>query len=427
MPVLGHDRRPGAAVNQPAAHTMVSRRELVRIQEAAARFFRGQLPDSWVPGYLNGRGFGPAVQTHWQAGYAPAQWDALTSHLLAAGHPDTLIEAAGLARRSRRGTLIDVFRDRAMLPLHSADGIILAFIGRSPGHSAPGVPKYLNSPRTALYDKSSVLFGLWQGRAALAEGARPVIAEGPFDAIAVSTASPDRYVGLALCGTALTIHQVTVLDGAVGLRAAGVLVAFDPDEAGHRAAVKAYHLLSPLTDRAEAVIFPAGQDPAQILNDYGRMALAETLTSRTRPLADLVIEAEVARWDRWLMYVGGQMHALRAAAPVIAALPPAQVSRQVARLAQRLRLDHATVTEAVTDTLTEVVAAGGLTRSGRDTAPSDGDPRNLGSAAARSASLDFPHVPRQAIAQAATTAPPPGQRRRGGAERAPLRARRVPG
>ena len=255
------------------------------------------------------------------SGYAPDRWDALTRNLRAAGYPDTLIEAAGLARRSRRGTLIDTFRDRAMLPIHADDGTVAAFIGRASPQAGLGVPKYLNSPRTDLYDKSSVLFGLWQGRAALAGGARPVITEGPLDAIAVTTSDPSRYAGVAPCGTALTTRQLTGLDGVMGLRACGVLVAFDSDEAGRRAAVKAYHLLSPFTDRAEAVIFPTGHDPAQFLNDHGRIALAETLADRVRPLADLVIEAEVARWDRWLTYVEGQIHALRAAAPIIAALP----------------------------------------------------------------------------------------------------------
>ena len=123
--------------------------ELVRVHQAAARFFRSRLPGSWVPGYLTARGFGAAVQQRWQAGYAPAGWDALTRHLRGAGYPDRLIEAAGLARRSRRGTLIDTFRDRAMLPIRAADGTIVAFIGRAPASAGPGVPKYLNSPHTA--------------------------------------------------------------------------------------------------------------------------------------------------------------------------------------------------------------------------------------------------------------------------------------
>lgn len=410
------------APSQARESSEASRSGLVRIHGAALRFFCEQLPDSWVPAYLNGRGFGPAVQKRWQVGYAPAEWTALTSSLRAEGYPDSLIESSGLARRSRRGTLIDTFRDRAMLPIHSHDGTIIAFIGRASPHSSASVPKYLNSPRTDLYDKSSELFGLWPGRSALAQGARAVITEGPFDAIAVTLADPDRYVGLAPCGTALTQSQLACLNSVAGLRTAGILVAFDSDRAGQRAAVKAYHLLSPLSDHAEAVIFPPGQDPAQILHDHGPSALAETLASRRTPLADVAIEAEVVRWARWLKHAEGRIHALRAAAPLVAAVPPVQVGRQIARLAHRLELDHATVTEAVTDALTELVQAGRLP------VPSDARPaqEGLSAPAPPPRRPDFPHPVGQATARAAVSRRPPTRRDAADPSRRPSQPRRIP-
>ena len=182
-----------------------------------------------------------------------------------------------------------------------------------------------------------------------------MIAEGPFDAIAITAADPARYAGVAPCGTALTAWQVAALSHAADLPVTGVLVAFDPDNAGRRAAVRAYHLLSPLTVDVTMVMLPAGCDPAQMLADRGPAALAGMLARHTRPLADLVIEAEVRKWRRWLRYPEGQIGALRATAPLIAAMPPAHVARQVARLAARLCLDHATVTGAVTDALSEVL------------------------------------------------------------------------
>ena len=152
----------------PSAQVAVTFDELGEANEVAARFFRARLPRSWAPGYLVSRGFGPAIQRRWQAGYAPASWDALTRHLLALGYPEALIEFSGLARRSRRGTLIDTFRDRVMLPVRSPNGAVIAFIGRAATHAGNGVPKYLNSPGSGLYDKNKVLFGLHEGRGALA-------------------------------------------------------------------------------------------------------------------------------------------------------------------------------------------------------------------------------------------------------------------
>ena len=322
----------------------------------ATRFYCDRTPGSWVPRYLEARGFGAAVQARWHAGYAPASWDALTRHLRALGYPDELIERAGLARQSQQGSLIDVFRDRAVLPIRSTTGTVTGFIGRARDTRIAGAPKYLNTPRTCLYDKGRLLFGLCEARAALAAGARPVIVEGPFDAIAVTTAGQERFAGAGTCGTAVTAQHIAALAQVTDLRAVGAVVGFDPDFAGRRAAVRAYHLLRTFTDKLDVLELEDGQDPAGVLANHGPAALAETLASRTRPLADVVIDNEVGRWSRWLCYPEGQVHALHAAARLIAAMPPSHVGRQVARLGGRLGFDHAVVTEAVTDALTEHVA-----------------------------------------------------------------------
>jgi len=413
--------RAGPPVAGQGAEPAAPRNELVHAHDAAALFFRSQMSDSWVPGYLASRELSAAARDPWLAGYAPATWDALTSHLQTAGYSDGVIEASGLARRSRRGTLIDTFRDRAMLPNRSADGTIIAFIGRAPDHADLNVPKYLNSPSTALYNKGEVLFGLWEARDALASGARPVIVEGPLDAIAVTTAGHGHYVGIAPCGTKFTARQAAALAQAADLRASGVTVAFDPDEAGRHAAVHAYYLLVPLTEKLAAATLPSGRDPARVLADSGPTALAATLADHTRPLPDLVINAEVGRWSRWLRFSEGQIHALRAAAPLIAAMPPAHIARQVARLAAILRLDHSTVTEAVTDALAALAA--NPADSTRDTAAHHGDPRGRLTEVIRAADHESPHSAQQAIRHAATTRPADGKQP--GADHPQLSARRV--
>ena len=326
---------------------------VAQLNVLAARFFRYRLPGSWVPEYLQARGFGPAIQDWWQAGYAPAGWNALTRHLRAMGWADEVIEQAGLARRSRRGNLFDVFRDRVMLPVSSPAGTIAGFIGRASDHAPAGAPKYLNSPRTCLYNKSALLFGLWEAREPLAAGATPVIVEGPLDAMAVTADGRGRFAGVAPCGTALTTRHLAALAVASHLGDSGVLVAFDSDPAGQRAAVRAYHLLCPLTEKTVAAGFQPGQDPARVHADSGPRALYETLGEHTHPLADVVIDSELQRWERWLKYAEGQVNALRATAPIIAAMPPAHVGRQVARLATRLGMTHGAVTAAVTDALTD--------------------------------------------------------------------------
>jgi DNA primase catalytic core len=390
--------------------------DVAQLNEIALRFFRSRLADSWVPHHLERRGFDSAIRQRWQAGYAPAGWDELIRHLRSLGFPDPLIEAAGLARRSQRGTLIDTFRDRAILPIRSADGTVAAFIGRAPEDAKPGVPKYVNTPRTCLYHKGDMLFGLWEARQAIAAGARPVIGEGPFDAIAVTTACAERHAGVAPCGTALTVEQVKSLSQVADLGSTGVLVAFDSDAAGRRAAIRAYHLLIPYTHEVSAMVLPAGQDPAQVFAECGPGALAG-ITTHTHPLADLVTDAAVDPWSRWLRYAEGQINALRATAPVVAAMPVPHVARQVARLARRLGLDYATVTEAVTDELPQVIAQTATTSPGKRAA---GIPHQ----AAAVAACDLPGGSAEALSHALNAVPgraPPGP---AGEGRTPLPARR---
>jgi DNA primase len=306
-------------------------RKVDRVTEATALFFARLAARSWVPGYLANRGFDDQVLTRWQIGYAPPGPAALSGHLRSLGFTAAQIRAH------------DVFRDRMMFPVRALDGTVAGFIGRAP---PGGEPVYLNTAATERYHKGSLLFGLHEGSAALAAGARPALVEGPLDAIAVSCAG---RVGVAPCGTALTAAQVELLSWAMpDLGSTGAVVAFDQDRAGRAAAVRAYPLLRAFTDELRTLSQPTGADPAEVLRTQGAGGLAAMLDSSLLPLPDLVVDAKLAEFDRWLEFDDGTFAALRAVAPLIARLPPRQVARQVARVAGRLGCSYAEVTEAVT-------------------------------------------------------------------------------
>jgi len=286
-----------------------------------------------VPAYLRKRGITAAAAGEWHIGYASRGWTALTSYLRDRGHSDDAIQAAGLARVSSRGTLIDHFRDRVMLPVHDEHGALAGFIGRARPGTGPGVPKYLNSPATSTYHKGDLLFGLHHAHSHLARGATPVIVEGPFDAIAVTLAAPDQYAGLAPCGTALTSHQAEALGRAADLRRTGVLVAFDDDAAGCKAAVRAYGILRPISDRLQSVAL-SGKDPAEILETEGAATLRAILRDRAQPLSALVIDAHIAPWERRLRDPDGPLLAMRSVATVIADLMPPETAEAIRRITQ---------------------------------------------------------------------------------------------
>jgi DNA primase len=303
----------------------------VGILRYAGEFYAGLLDGSWVPAYLRSRGIGEDAARTWQIGCAPASWTTLTDHLRAAGYTDQEIEAAGLARTSSRGTLIDHFRDRVILPVRDPHGRIAGFTGRARPGSPAEVPKYINSPQTSLYRKGDLLFGLWEARRALTSGAVPVMVEGPFDAIAVTIAGAGHYAGLAPCGTALTDRQVFLLRRSCDLASTQVLVAFDGDPAGRKAAIRAFGLLRPATS-ALASARLAGRDPAQILQESGPQALREVLATGTEPLLGVVTDAEIARWDNRMGDTEGPFRAMRAAAGVLAGLLPASAARHLRQI-----------------------------------------------------------------------------------------------
>jgi len=195
---------------------------------------------------LGQRGVSQAAVAGYEIGYAPPGWTVLAEHLRGRGYTDPQLLAAGVGLATRRGSVVDRFRDRLMLPVRDPSGQrVAAFIGRALAQDS-GTPKYLNSPQTVLYRKGDVLYGLGAQptRQALAGGAQPVLVEGALDAIAVTCASRGRYAGVAPSGTALTAGQVAALQAAAGpLAGRGVTVAFDADPAGRQAALRSYDLL----------------------------------------------------------------------------------------------------------------------------------------------------------------------------------------
>jgi DNA primase len=346
---------------------------LAQVHELATTFYRSRLADAAGDGrraveLLAHRGVDAATAVAEGLGYAPRAWTRLVEALRANGVSDDELLAAGLAMPTARGTLIDRFRDRLIFPVRDSDGRTLALLGRAVDPTATDrngqpVPKYLNSPDSDLYRKRQVLYGLDQaGRAALAAGAVPVLVEGPMDVRAVNLAGaaltapgggPD-FVGVAQCGTALTEQQVALLDGATGgLAERGVVVAFDGDTAGRTAAVRAFEPLRAVGAWPHALDLPADQDPAVLLQQHGPAGVHAALRAAAAlPLADLVIDERLDRYADQLHWAEGQIAAGRAAAAVVASLPPHQIGRQIVRLVARLDLPAGEVSDLIVDAVT---------------------------------------------------------------------------
>jgi DNA primase len=355
------DLRAGAEATRTAAWRpsapLVPRARLVAAHREAVRFYRDQLAApaaGEIRGYLHDRGLAHVLDKHsrFTVGWAPDRWTALTDHLHRHGFADQELLAAGLAMTTRRDTVVDRFRGRLMLPiLDPADREPIGFIGRAaPGADPETSPKYLNSPQTSIYSKSTVLFGIAEQADRLARR-RAVIVEGPLDVVAVDAAhqpGDDLPAAVAPCGVALSDAHVRQLDDHTDT-SRGVLVAFDADPAGREAAARSWRPLRQCRGPVQLVDMPDHADPADLLRDHGPAALRAHLAGPTRPLADLHIDAHLDGWQHVLDHIEHRFAALHSIAPILADLPSHDVGRQVVRVADRLDLDHSTVTAALVD------------------------------------------------------------------------------
>ncbi|NKZ03276.1 toprim domain-containing protein [Actinomadura latina] len=325
-------------------HPNVSTSSLQRALADAHRFFQRTLPGSWGAHYLSGRGFTPPMQEQWEIGLAPRGRQTLLRHLRERGHRDQVLIEAGLAKQNDTGEPFDLFRNRVVFPLRDKAGAITGFIGRR-RDDAPG-PKYLNSPESELFHKGDVLFGLLEARDQLMRTARPLLVEGPLDAIAVNAILPETYAAVAPCGTAITASHIEAIAAHADLATSGLAIALDGDPAGRAGAVRAWRTLRNITGPLHAAVLPQGMDPADLLTTTGHSSVRDSLLSVT-PLADLLVDERIQRFGGALEFVESRITAARAAAALIAELQPDQIGRQVTRVAARTGMDAAEITTLV--------------------------------------------------------------------------------
>jgi len=274
----------------------------------------------------------------WKVGYAADGWAHLVAHLRSEGFDDDTLLTAGLASATRKGYLVDRFRDRIMFPAWDSGQELVGFVGRSRG----GRTKYLNSPATPIYQKSQTLVGLVEQRDLLDSGATPVFDE-------LSRLTSRGWAGLGACGTALSFHQVAIVRHCSSSDTA--IVGVDADGAGRLAAVRWLDDLSRFFDRVLVAELPSGHDPSSLLETTaGADRLHEALMS-PRPLAELAIEVELARWSRVLDHISGRVNALRRVAPLVARLPHDRVAGQLGELSKVLELDQEIVSREFVETL----------------------------------------------------------------------------
>ena len=246
------------------------RQQLLELSRFALTFFREMLadPQRGAPGreYLARRNLRPETVEAFRLGYAPESWDSLVTAARRKGLPQEALEESGLVRRGQRGKAYDFFRNRIIFPIRDVSGSPAAFGGRALGDDPA---KYVNSPESALYKKSRTLYGLYEARESIRAAKQLILVEGYFDLLRCVDAGIGNVI--ATCGTALTPEQAALMRR----YAPEVVVVYDGDDAGVRAALRSVGLLVEAGLSVRALVLPGGQDPDDFIRAESGPAFAK--------------------------------------------------------------------------------------------------------------------------------------------------------
>jgi DNA primase len=308
-----------------------TRTRLVDAHRAAAEFYAEQLrsPEAVkAREFLAERGFDQAAAATFGCGYAPSGWDKLTKHLLGRGFELAELYKAQLSKEGRQGP-IDRFHRRLLWPIKDLGGDVVGFGARRIFDDDQIQAKYLNTSESPIYKKSQVLFGLDMAKREIARRHQVVVVEGYTDVMAMHASGV--LTAVASCGTAFGAEHITVLrrlliddDAFRG----EVIFTFDGDEAGRKAALKAFDDDQRFAAQTFIAIAPDGLDPCELRQTKGEVAVRD-LVARRQPLFAFAIRAELAEHN--LDNAEGRVDALRRTVPMVSRIKDSSLRDEYAR------------------------------------------------------------------------------------------------
>jgi DNA primase len=267
--------------------------------------------------FLRDRGFDRAAAEQFGVGYAPRGWEAMTTHLLAQGFTREELTAGGLATTTSRGTIVDRFRGRLVWPIRDLAGDVVGFGARRLFDDDTGA-KYLNTPETPLFKKSSLLYGLDVARREIGKRRQAIVVEGYTDVMACHLAGLTTAV--ATCGTAFGEAHVGLLRrlllDAETLKGE-VVFTFDGDAAGQKAALRAASLDDRFTLQTYVAVARDGLDPCDLRLQHGDQAVLDLLAAKV-PLYEFVLRTAMTSYD--LDTDEGRLAALGECVPVLSSI-----------------------------------------------------------------------------------------------------------
>lgn len=223
--------------------------------------------------YFKERGFREETIKKFELGYSLDQWDAFTSHAIKEGHKSEYLTKTGLSierdqKTDEAAKFFDRFRARVMFPIHGVTGRVIGFGARILKNDKTQA-KYLNSPESAIYHKSKILYGLFQSKQGIRKNDECFLVEGYTDVISLHQADVDNVV--ASSGTSLTEDQIRLIKRYTS----NITVLYDGDAAGIKASIRGIDLILEQDMNVSVVLFPDGEDPDSYVKKIGPAAFIE--------------------------------------------------------------------------------------------------------------------------------------------------------
>ncbi len=331
--------RANITIDEKQRKTTSQNEILYQANELALKYFKYRLREmdgedsTSTMEYLSNRGIPEEIIEKFELGLAPPGWDTLLTLADKRGFDGKVMERAGLAVRSEKGSVYDRFRERLMFPIRNAGGRVVAFGGRilkeDPEKPAP---KYLNSPETPIYHKGSLVYGITQAVNEMIAENSTILVEGYTELIALHQVGIENSV--ATLGTALTDDQASL----VKRFAASATLLYDADDAGINAAFRGSDVLVAGGLDVNVALLPDGEDPDSLARSGGRESL-DLVLKNAQPIIDFKISYFERQGD--LGTTAGKSEAARSLIATLTKIPN-EITRQIAlhEAAEKLRIDE---------------------------------------------------------------------------------------
>ena len=263
---------------------------LWQVSEASSQYFHNLLLNSpeaeKARNYVKKRELSAKTIADFQLGFSLNSWDALKQYLLERGYAESELLTAGLISEAENGRTYDRFRNKLMFPILDSRGHVIGFGARALDDS---LPKYLNSPQTPIFDKSSSLYGINLAATAIRQQDMAVIVEGYMDVI---TAHQNGFSNvIASMGTSVTEKQVSSLKRLTR----NIVLALDADAAGEEAMLRGINYENTLEAEVRVAILPEGKDPDDVIKDSPE--IWQQLTEEALPIVDYTFNMVTANLD----------------------------------------------------------------------------------------------------------------------------------